>query len=188
MGTEEFESLIEGSPESESLEYKGACDWSTRTFAKDILAMSNIQDGGFIVIGIKDRTLERLGLSNSQLASFDIEKMQDQMANFADPFVSFTLYNIKDSVSKKYVVIRVFEFPEIPVVSRIDSHDVHKGIVYYRTRQHRPASEAITNSYDMRDVLDRAAIKLMSKRRSQGYRVEDDNTNKAFYEQELGDL
>lgn len=188
MDTDEFEALVEGSEESQTLEYKGPCNWSIRTFVKDILALSNVQDGGFIIIGFENRTLRRLGLSEAQIATYDVEQMQDQMANYADPFVTFTRYVVDGKDDKKYVVIRVSEFPEIPVVSRADGHDVRQGVVYYRTRRRRPASEPVTTSYDMRDILDRAGVKLMAKRSSQGYRVENDETNHDYYARELGDL
>lgn len=188
MRTYDFESLVEGSEESQTLEYKERCTWNIKTFAKDILAMSNVQDGGFIVIGFEDETLKRQGVSKKDLGTYNLEQMRDQMAFYADPFVSFTLYKPTGRDGKKYIVIRVFEFAEIPVVSRHDKYDIKEGVIYYRTRRKRPASEPINNSYDIRDVLDRAVVKLSAKRETQGYTVRLDETNKEYYEKELGGL
>lgn len=188
MNTEEFESLILGAEETQALEFKGPCQWSVKLFAKDILALSNVQDGGFIVIGVEDKSWKRVGMTAAQTNSFQQEVMQDQMTSCSDPFVTFSCYKVKGADKKKYVVIKVHEFPEVPVVSRTDKFDLKEGVIYYRTRRRRPCSEPVANSYDMQDILDRAAVKLMSKRRSQGYRSAEEETNKQLYEKELGGL
>lgn len=187
MNTDEFEALVLGAEENTSLEFKGPCEWSCRTFAKDILALANIQDGGFIVVGFEDGSLKRLGVSKSQDESFDAEVMQDQMSEFTDSFVSFSVHHLSGNDRKKFVVIRVSEFEEIPVISRIDKYDIHRGAVYYRSRRGRPASKLISNSYDMRDLIDRATVKMMAKRGSQGYEA-DNSSHEEYYDQEIGDL
>lgn len=188
MKLAEFETLVEGSEESQSLDFKSACTWNVKTFAKDILAFSNVQDGGYIVIGFDDKTFNRVGLTDDQTKSFDLETMQDQMSNYADPFVTFTVYNdIVDAKGLKFVVIRVFEFPEIPVMCRNDSTDINQGKVYYRSRRRRSESEPVSNSFDMRDILDRAALKLMAKRKAQGFTAESVE-QRNYYDKELGGL
>lgn len=188
MDLSEFESLVEGSEESQSLDFKTACEWDVKTLAKDILAFSNVQDGGYIVIGFDDKTFKRVGVTETQAKTFDQEKMQDQMANYADPFVTFAVFNdIVDATKLRFVVIRVFEFPEIPVVCKADSKDTSQGKVYYRSRRRRPESEPVSNSFDMRDILDRATVKLMGKRKSQGYTAESVE-QKNYYDEELGGL
>ncbi|HUD81433.1 MAG TPA: ATP-binding protein [Patescibacteria group bacterium] len=186
MDLSDFERLIEGSAESPSLEFKGPCPWSIN-MAKDILALSNVQDGGHIVIGIQDRTLVRVGVSQAQADSYDHEAMQDQLANLADPFVTFSVHNIVDADGKKFVVVRVQEFDEVPVVCRADSADTKQGVVYYRSRRGRAGSRPVRDSFDMRDILDRASVKLMAKRRGQGYVPESTEQDNA-YDEELGGL
>ena len=194
MTLAEFDGLVEGSRESSSLDFKTACSWHVKTMARDILAFSNLQGGGFIVFGIDDETFERRGLTEEQVKTFDLEKMQDQMAEYADPFVTFDLHkNIIDDEGRRFVVIHISEFIEVPVVCKKEAHDslqnllLRKGGLYYRTKNRRPESAEVSNSYDMRDILDRAAIKMMTKRKKQGFTaVSAEQTN--YYENELGGL
>lgn len=188
MDISEFESIVEGSEESQNLDFKASCNWDIKTLAKDILAFSNVQDGGLIVIGFEDKTFIRTGVDDKIAETYKLETMQDQMANYADPFVNFSVYNnIVDSKGQRFVVIKITEFSEIPTVCRKDSGDVQKGVIYYRGRTRRPESAPVSNSYDMRDILDRAAVKLMVKRQSQGFKVEASDQS-AFYKEELGGL
>ena len=155
------------------LTLKPPCNWDVRTFVKDILAFANVQDGGYIVIGFNDGAFDRIGVMDEQAESFNQETMQDQVANYADPFVTFYVYNdIVDSDGLRFVVIRVIEFSEVPVLCKADSSDVHKGRMYYRSRHRRPESEAVSNSFDMRDISTCATVKMMAKRKSQGYTAE----------------
>src|ERR1035437_3942912 len=105
MTTDELESILEARAESQSLDFKGDCSWNANKFAKHILAMSNLIDSGLIVIGIKDKTLERLGVSKPNLKTYNIDCMKDQMTKFADPFVDFILDFPKDKSDKQFVVI-----------------------------------------------------------------------------------
>jgi len=162
MTTDEFEGLIEGASESASLDLKAAMTWSVGSLIKDILAMTNIQDGGRIVVGVND-DLTRVGLTDDQLASFDEEVMKDQVAEYADPYVLFNVRQAMDRDGLKYIVINISEFDETPVICRKGGADVKRGEVYYRSRSGRPASAHITREHDMRNVLDRAVIKLMTK-------------------------
>lgn len=188
MDLKEFESLVEGSQESQSLDYKAGCAWNAVSLAKDILAFSNIQDGGYIVFGFDDGSFDRIGVSNEDAETFQLETMQDQMAEFADPYVKFDVHNnIFDENNKRFIVIRVYEFDEVPIVCRKDSSDTHKGKMYYRSQHRRVESSAVSNSYDMRDILDRATFKLMAKRQSQGFAPQSSDVSE-IYNDELGGL
>lgn len=188
MDLSEFETLVDGAAESQSLDFKGSCSWDVKALAKDILAFSNVQDGGFIVVGFDDKTFKRVGVSEQQAKSFDQEIMQDQMANYADPFVVFTVHNdITDTNGLRFVVIRVAEFTDTPVICRMEGKDTHQGVVYYRSNRSRPGSAPVSNAFDMRDILDRAVTRLKAKRKGQGYTVQSDELKK-YYDEELGGL
>lgn len=66
MTTEELEAKLEGGTETQTIEFKDVCNWDDKIFAKDILAMSNIQDGDLIIVGMKELdegTFEREGIT-----------------------------------------------------------------------------------------------------------------------------
>lgn len=173
MDTTEFEQLIEGAAETPHLDFKKSCMWSL-SYARDIMAMSNLQDGGHVVIGIGEgQPLVREGLDPRTDASYDIERMRDQMSAFSDPHVQFEVFHPKDDDGKQYVVIRVHEFREIPVICRKDGADTKAATIYYRNSNRRVESAAISNYHDLRTLLDLAAAKLMGKYRNLGFEVDD---------------
>ncbi len=185
MTTDDFEGIVEGASESASLDFKAPMNWNVRSLVKDILAMANIQGGGKIVVGVND-DLSRTGLNEEQLSSFKEETMKDQIAEYADPYVSFSVKQATDRNGLKHVVITVSEFDENPVICRKDGADVKRGEVYYRSRSGRPASAHIVREHDMRDVLDRAVIKLMTKRQRQGYETSTGSYDENYAEELRG--
>lgn len=186
MNTDEFEALLEGATETTSLDFKAAMDWSPNSLVKDMLAMANVQDGGRIVVGVNN-DLSRTGMSDSQLATFSEEIMQDQVAEYADPYVNFHVLTALDRAGLKFTIIDIAEFELSPVICRKGGLDVNRGDIYYRSPSGRPASARVAKEHDLRDILDRAVVKLMSKRKNQGYETPMPNYEQV-YDEELGDL
>jgi predicted HTH transcriptional regulator len=155
--------------------------WDAAKLARHILAMSNLADGGFIVVGVEDGTFARLGLNEDLAGTYDEEVMRDQMAKFADPHVTFAVERVADANGVSFLVIHVASFDEVPVVCRIDSTDTTAGAVYYRSSRRRPESAQINNSYDMRDVLTLAAVRMRQRLGRLGVRMEP--TDDAVQEQ-----
>ena len=172
MKTEELESMLEGGAETQAIDFKGTCAWNVNSFAKDILAMSNVRDGGYIVIGIEDDTFVRQGITSAQRESYKIDIMRDQMTAYADPHVNFSVEFPTDINGKEYAVIKVYPFEEVPVICRKDSADTKAGTIYYRNRNRRAESAPISNSYDMRDIVRLATVKMMQKEKEYGFTVE----------------
>ncbi len=174
MTTEEFESLIEGGVETPTLDIKAACDWDAASMAKDILAMSNVQDGGVIIIGIEDGTFARQGITAAQKITYDIDIMRDQVAPFADPRAIFTLDFARDDAGLEYAVIRVAPFDDVPVICARNGRHLQEGIVYYRNTDGRVQSAAVSNAYDMRDIITNAAAKMMRRLGAQGFTLQNE--------------
>lgn len=163
MTTEELEELLEGADETDALEFKQAMAWESG-LVKDILAMANIADGGRIIIGIEDETYARQGLSVEQLATFNPDQMKDVVGSFADPFVEFSVSKATDKDNLSFVIIAVAPFSLSPVICKKDGgnkNELRKGDVYFRSKTRRPCSERISNSSEMRDLLDRATVLRM---------------------------
>jgi len=174
MDTDELEEILEGGTETQTIEFKAACDWSTEIFAKHILAMSNVRDGGYIIVGVDEGAGDayvRQSLSSTQRDSFKIDEMRDQMTQHADPHVNFTVSFLTDNQGNQYSVIRVLPFDEVPVICRKDSTKTKKGIIYYRNRDRRAESAPVSNSSDMREIIMDATVKMMQKLKERGFVV-----------------
>jgi predicted HTH transcriptional regulator len=170
MSIDELEQLLEATTETQTLEFKRACDWDVRSFAKDILAMSNVRDGGHIVVGIADVSLSRQGITTTQKETYKQDEMRDHMSVYADPHVNFIVMFPKDRDGKEYVVIKVFQFDTQPVISRKDGPDnICAGRLYYRNRNRRPESAPVSNSTDMREIIDLAAVIMMKRYQELGF-------------------
>lgn len=163
MEIRQLEALLEGGEETPTLEVKGAMHWH-RALVVDILAMSNVQDGGVIVIGVEDGTFNRQGLTPEQEDTYKIDVMRDQVAPFADPHVDFSVSFPVDDEGRVFAVIEVRPFREIPVVCARDGSDgLYAGAIYFRSMKRRPQSARVSNSHDMREIIETA----ISRRRSQ---------------------
>jgi predicted HTH transcriptional regulator len=178
MTQEELEAKLEAQTETTTLEFKADMKWDVQSLSKDILAMSNVQDGGYIIFGVEDGTFYRKGVSTVNKATFHIDTMKDQMASFADPFVDFTVDFPKDKDGKEYVVIRVLPFRDIPIVCRKNGTDVKAGAVYYRNTNGRPQSGAVSSSNDMRDIIEVATVRMMQRKSALGYIVQSGDKEK----------
>lgn len=188
MTTEELELKLEAQAERQNLDFKANCCWNVNRFAKHILAMSNLRDGGYIIIGIEDKTLKRQGVSPENILSYNIDIMKDQIAQYCDPFVDFIVSFPKDRKGTGYVVIKVLTFREIPVICRKDDSNagVRSGIIYYRNNNRRIESAPISNSYDMRDIIETATMRMIQRKSELGYKINSDDQSKL--DQELDGL
>lgn len=161
----ELEAILEAAAESDTLEFKRAMEWDVG-IVKDILAMANVFDGGRIVIGVEDGTYQRQGLSKEQILTFDQERLRDVVSEYADPLVLFTVETARDRAGLQFVVINVAPFEQLPVICKRDGgrkNELRKGDVYYRPKSGRPQSSRVSNSSDLRDILE-AAISRRGRR------------------------
>ena len=83
--------LLDIKSENKNLDYKEKFNWNTSSkeekteIVKDILAMSNTQDGGNIIFGVRDNDFESIGLSEDDFKSFDQTKVNDFLHKYTDP-------------------------------------------------------------------------------------------------------
>lgn len=171
MTYEQLKSLIEGQTENPSLDFKADSPLRLQRLAKDIIAMSNVRDGGLIVIGVKEQEtgFEATGVSDANLTTYNKDQMKDKLTKYTDPPVDFDLHFPSDNNGKTYVVIKVHPFKEIPVICVRDwDKDLVANTIYYRNTNQRVQSAAISNAHDLRAVIEHAAIKMFQKYRDLG--------------------
>lgn len=188
MTTQQLEILIEGQKEQPSLDFKASCPW-TPNFVKDILAMSNLPDGGYIVIGVEEdgNLFKKKGVNEDHRKTYVEDKMRDLVGKYADPMVDFKVYFPNDSNGTEYVVIKVFSFREIPTICKRDGDDKLKvGTIYYRNTNRRMESAAVSNVNDLRDIIELSAVRLMQRRRDFGFIIPDSEYKK--YESDIEEV
>ena len=121
MNEQALVDLIQYGREERNLEYKGHENWSdinTKTkIVKSVLGMSNIRDGGAIVIGVEQdgETFRPVGLTQDERDSFTQDGLSAYISEFADPYVEVTVTHVNLDQGD-LVVIQVNEFAELPVI------------------------------------------------------------------------
>jgi predicted HTH transcriptional regulator len=168
MLEKEIKDFIHHGSEERYLEYKESIDWNDSEvkakITKSILAMSNIQDGGVLVIGVKqkDGAFIPQGMSTEHLKSFDEDNIKDYVSNYADAYVEFNVKTVDDK-GKEFVVIQVREFLEVPVICKKDGLcNLRKGAIYTRSRR-KPETIEVPSQSEMREVVDLAVEKGIRK-------------------------
>ncbi|MFG0256411.1 MAG: ATP-binding protein [Phycisphaerales bacterium JB043] len=148
--------------ETQSIEFKESQDWSTLSarVARTCLAMSNLRDGGIVVIGISERDdqVTITGVDDNVIATYDTDVVIDQINKFADPPLDVSVVAIELD-GNTLIVIHTQEFREIPTVcKRSFEQELQNGTMYFRPRG-RPRTEKVQTSHELREILDLAAEK-----------------------------
>lgn len=167
MQTKDLEKLLEAQQELPGLDFKGPMGWDVKSFAPHFLAMANERDGGFIIVGVEENKATpgnpyvRRGVDEVTARSYDFDTMKDQLSEYADPHVDFQLFKPLGTDGQRYVVIKVLEFDFLPIISKKDCRKVDGGKIYGRKHDKKPQSAPISNSHQMRELIDRATVKMM---------------------------
>jgi len=195
MTCEEFYQLVEGGRENRKLEFKSSGAWTDSGFREkviaSVLAMSSIQGGGYIIIGIRQvgDTVDLEGMKQEDFDTFNEEETKDKVSNYADSHVDFDLEK-KVCEGKNLIVITVREFEEVPVICKRAGSILKKGAIYVRTKHRRPESAPVPDSNHMREIIDLAVdkkfIKEQKRLKKLGY--EPTVTDEQKFEDQIKDL
>lgn len=199
MTDEEFAQLLALAHELRGVECKAPGPRTDKQLfakvARAVLGMANRRDGGLVVVGVEDSrgVLNPIGLSAQDLATWKYDDVADSLAVYADPSVSFDL-EVKVHERHNYVVLRVDEFEDVPVLCKKDYPDVlRNGACYVRSRR-KPETSEIPTQEDMRDLLELAAEKrvrrfyAMARAAGLAPPAPTEPTDRDLYDRELGDL
>jgi hypothetical protein len=199
LSTDQFIELLSGGRETRGVEFKAAGprgDPLVFAFvARAVLAMSNLQLGGWVLLGIQDDG-QMSGLVQDDLASWlEHDEVTASLNAYADPFVLVDVERV-DYEGKSFIAIRVHEFAEVPVLARKDSPAksggrlvIRQGGCYVRPRL-KPASVEVPTQTEMRELLDAAADKMLrrflARASAAGVALASSESDAQKYEKQLG--
>ena len=104
-----------GWSERRDLEFKSGEAWDTlkQGLVKGALALSNIEGGGYIIVGIGkgegDMVHRPEGMSREVAQTYDQDMVLDYINSFADPPITIKMQPLKHE-GKFFVVIKIHEF------------------------------------------------------------------------------
>lgn len=170
LSEDDLRQILNFKTEGKNQDYKESLNWSKAgtdqkvNLVKDVLAFANTQDGGRIVIGIRDSDYEKVGLSKEDFESFDQTKINDFVEKYTDPKHRCQVYK-KEYEGKRYVIIDVPEFSDTPVICKRDANSTKKpratilkgGQLYIRTD--KGDSVPVPDAEEMRALLGRAVVR-----------------------------
>ena len=193
-----IDSLILNGREERNLEYKQTMNWSNAAtkakLVKSCIAMANLRDGGTIVLGIErqpDDTYAPLGMEADDYESFNQDGVSTEVNNYADPFVELSVMR-RELDGKRFVIIKLQEFQELPIVCKRDGEKLRAGAIYIRPRRKIETVE-VPSQVDMRELLDLAIEKRVRILYGQIERMGAKLTfakdpNSEAFDNQLGDL
>lgn len=157
----DLENLVRLGHESKTLDYKGAETWDTSDkkacceLVKDILAFAN-SGGGSLVVGVSEAPAGYNwdGLSTDELKTWDSTKVNNFVANYADPPINCNVAKVT-SQGATFVVVSVPGFPDVPHLCCKDYPGVLAVAALY-IRSDANASEPLKTSSDFRALFERA--------------------------------
>jgi predicted HTH transcriptional regulator len=125
--------------------------------------MGNLRDGGIIVIGVSERgkTWELTGISQEDLATYDVDVVVDVTNSYASPHVDLDIVIVQQSKGKAFLVIKANEFADSPLVCKKNGPPqagLLVGCVYVRPPG-MARTERVNNAAQMHDLLELAAEK-----------------------------
>ena len=89
--------------------------------------MANRRDGGLVIIGVDSDTLDPVGFDEDEVEPWlNYDELAEKVNEFASPSVSFDMA-AHIFRSRRFVIIRVHEFEDIPILCSRDFQRPGKG-------------------------------------------------------------
>lgn len=150
--------------ESRNVDFKESAPWANLQvhIVRTSMAMSNLRDGGIIIIGVGERggSWRLDGISNQHLATYDEDDVNDFVNKYASPTIRVELVRVTHN-GTSFLAIRVPEFVWSPIICNRNGADISKlrrATIYVRT-EGKPQTIPASNASHIDDLLDLAAEK-----------------------------
>jgi len=169
----DIEFYIQHGKEERYLEYKGSMVWTSDDtkvkIAQAMMAMSNLRNGGVIVVGMKEPqrgVWEHDIMNDEQVASFTQDDIAQWVNDYAVPAVQFTVEPFLLDTNQ-FVIIKVREFDSFQTICRKTKQlggraVLKKGAIYYRSNS-KNESAPISSEEDMRELITLAKNKGVAR-------------------------
>jgi len=182
MDVSEIDLLAKGVGEDRRHEFKRSMSWNDdyvkMKLSKSIMAMSNVSDGGWIMLGVEekqDNSFYATGMKPSDAESFEYDHMVDHINAYTLPYVSFALDSISDN-QRTFIVIRVNQFVDTPVICAKDYYfagelKIKSGDIFTRTLRGKPQTSKVMDYVDLKEIIDLAidrGLRRLAERMSKG--------------------
>lgn len=125
--------------EGQGIDFKESAPWNDLKWRiiKTVIGMSNLRDGGVIIIGASEReqSWDLSGISQEHLATYDVDVIVDIINTYASPTVDIDVVRVKYSNNKEFLTIYAKEFNDTPTVCKknsSDNKDLVVGGIYVR--------------------------------------------------------
>lgn len=168
--------ILEAPNERRTVEFKPSLPWPKRIddsrlgrkiqeIIRSILAMSNIQDPSKIILGVqKDNQGNYVaeGMFKKHLKTYDSDIIYDVIRNFGTPEPKFEVLNI-DFNNNFFIIFEIQPFVSTPIICRNKKPNIKKlgdATIYIRT--YKPESKKITDSSEMRELINLAVDKELN--------------------------
>ena len=157
--------------------------------------MGNLRDGGLIVIGVsqRDDAWALAGISQADLATYDVDVLTDQINAYVSPFADLDIVIVTHD-GKHYLVVSCREFRDTPLVCKKNGPNgssIVEGRIYVRPPG-LARTTAVTNASQVHDLLELAAEKrarlFLEAARRLGVLPAQQNEAIDQYARELGGL
>jgi predicted HTH transcriptional regulator len=168
----EITELLDSGSESQNYDLKKGIIWKDKTehtlsLVADIMAFANTQDGGTIILGLDDKTLDFSAVPGDWWNSYDATKVMNAVNKYCDPRINVRITKILDFEYKNkkgpLVILKISEFSDSPIICKSNGNTSENKPIFYAgqiyIRTNRVSTEAVSNAQDMRDLIVRGMLK-----------------------------
>lgn len=145
--------------EERFIEYKKNAPWrgdSKHKIARTIMAMSNLRDGGWIIIGKEqkdDGSFDKVGVTNGTYESYNLDNIKDYLFSHVEPMIKIELQK-EEIDGLMYVGLKIEGLNDVPHICKTtEGPHLERGVIYVRS----PGKEGcirLTDYKENKEIVD----------------------------------